>query len=186
MSCSYIDQEYSFYNEIVCSSLSLSLSDLHFQWDHFLIYSLRLHLHLSFVQFFRETFGCLSHQNPSEGDRRGYELWKYYSDVISSYTRLVQLVQCIKYGGGSHLPRYFFFLLPTRLCYLSWGSTLWGSWLLKVFLRWLSSSDFLSMCLWVFIYPRILNHPRTEPKAPRHARITHSHNSGAIYISLDY
>ena len=98
--------------------------------------------------------------------------------------RPIQLVQRIKCGGASHLPRYFFFPYLTRLCYLPWSSSFQYGWLPKAFLRCLSSSRttvpvlvplfslvFLSICTWIF------NHPQTGPIAQRRARITYSHNS---------
>ena len=102
--------------------------------------------------------------------------------------RLIQLVQCIKCGGGSHLPKYFFFPLLTRLCYLPWSPTFRYGWLPKVFPRCLCSlgfsihvqvplfsSIFLCICTWIFNYSWIFNYPWAGPKAQRYAWITCSY-----------
>ena len=79
----------------------------------------------SICTIFRKTFGCLFHQDPSGGGRRGCELWKHCSYVMSSWMRPIQLVQCIKCGGT--FPNISSFLLSVayttllsslRLCFM--------------------------------------------------------------------
>ena len=111
--------------------------------------------------------------------------------------RPIQLVQRIKCGGASHLPRYFFFPYLTRLCYLPWSSSFQYGWLPKAFSRCLYSSGtpvpmpvllfssvFLFIFTWIFNHHWVFNHSWVGPIVQKCARITCPHNNLLSYMNV--